>query len=200
MLDAVVDVVARNGYGALTIEQVVVASGVSRRTFYDHFANKEDVFLAAYDRIVDRLVEVVDSAYNDGGNWADQLQRGLATFLEFLGSEPAVAHVCVVDILAAGPTALARRTEAMARFRGFFVPDPSVRSLDHVIPPLAAEAAIGGAYEVVYSQILAGNAGRLPELLPDLLHGLLVPFVDPDTVEEQYEAARRRRRPDPPVS
>jgi len=199
MLDAVVEVVASNGYGALTIEQVVVASGVSRRTFYDHFANKEDVFLAAYDQIVDRLLEVVDVAYNEGETWLEQLQRGLFTFLTFLGREPAVAHVCVVDILAAGPTALARRTESMARFRGFFVPDPAVRSVE-VIPPLAADAAIGGAYEVVYSQILAGNAARLPELFPDLLHGLLVPFVGPKTAAEQYEAARTLPRPDPSVS
>jgi len=191
ILDAVVHVVAGMGYGAMTVEHVVGVAGVSRRTFYANFPNKEVAFLAAYDRIVDRLFAAVDVAYAEEGPWPDRLRRALAVFLAFLGSEPAVAHVCVVDILAAGPEALARRTDAMERFGAFFVPEDVAAQPPWPVPPCAIHAAIGGAYEMVYGRVLDGDAAALPDLLPDMLHTLLLPFAGPEAAAAEYEAAHR---------
>jgi AcrR family transcriptional regulator len=194
ILDAVVQVVAGMGYGAMTVEHVVSVAGVSRRTFYANFPNKEVAFLTAYDRIVDHLFAAVDIAYAEPGGWSVRVRRGLEVFLDFLGREPTVAHVCFVDILAAGPQALSRRTGAMERFRAFFASDEIAGQPDWQVPPCATDAAIGGAYEMVYGRVLDGDAASLPELLPDMLHTLLLPFAGPQIAGAQYDSALRDRR------
>lgn len=192
ILDAVVQVVGSNGYAAFTIEDVISTAGVSRRTFYDHFSNKEQAFLAAYDLIVGHLMGSVRASFGRGTDWVDRIRRGLSTFLESLAQEPLAAHVCIVEILAGGPLALQRRADAMSGFEGFF-------ALEHQVhrptQPLAAETVIGGLYEVVYSRVLAGQAAELPQLLPELLHSLMLPFVGSDLADVEYHAAHERSSP-----
>jgi AcrR family transcriptional regulator len=192
ILDAVVNVVGDGSYAAMTIEDVVVYAGVSRRTFYDHFANKEEAFLAAYELIVDQLIGAVSSAYGGGSTWVHRVRRGLTAFLNSLAIEPRAAHVCVVEILAAGPRALERRAAAMDRFRTFLVPAPG--EVTHAVPELTAETVIGGVYEVVYAKVLAGETETLPGLLPGLLHSVLLPFTGPQVAGAEYRAAVHGRQ------
>ena len=104
------------GYGQTAVEDIIACAGVSRRTFYDLFKNKEEAFLAAYDDGVERLFEAVTAAYAQEGPWPDRARNGLAAFLCGLAQFPDLAHMCIVDVLAAGPTALTRRDAAMQRF------------------------------------------------------------------------------------
>ncbi|MFL5844471.1 MAG: TetR/AcrR family transcriptional regulator [Solirubrobacteraceae bacterium] len=180
LLDAVMQVVMRDGYPAMRIADVIAIAGVSRRTFYDNFANKEDAFLAAYDAVVAQLGATVGASFATGRSWPAKVSRGLGAFLGYLAAGPAVAHVCIVEVLAAGPAALERRAEAMARFRRFIVPDVAEVPAAATVTDLTVETTIGGIYEVIYSRVVAGRADALPELLPGLLHTILLPFVGPD--------------------
>ena len=98
--------VSANGYGATRVEDIIALAGVSRRTFYDHFSNKEQAFLAAYDFVVEQLRIGVAGAYATGGTWASKVRRGLAAFLNLMAGEPELAHVCIVEAVAAGPQGL----------------------------------------------------------------------------------------------
>ena len=66
ILAAVADVCSASGYVAMSVEDIVVTSGVSRRTFYDNFRGKEDAFLAAYDEVSAQLLTPVQEAYESG--------------------------------------------------------------------------------------------------------------------------------------
>jgi AcrR family transcriptional regulator len=192
MLAAVVDVVGHVGYSSMTVSDVISQAGVSRRTFYEHFTNKEDVFLAAYDHVVDLLLTDVGLAYEQGETWIDRVRLGLEAFVTRLAQQPALAHVCIVEVLAAGPRALARRSSAMDRFRRFMTPGHDERS-DAGTPSVAADAVIGGIYEVIYSHVLRGDTARLPAIAPDLLHSMLVPFVGVEDAARASRAAARNR-------
>jgi AcrR family transcriptional regulator len=199
ILDAVMIVVSERGYAAMRIEDVILVAGVSRRTFYDHFANKEEAFLAAYDLVVRQLTAAVGSAFAGGGAWSSQVSRGLAVFLQLLASEPALARVCIVEVLAAGPNALARRAASLQRFRVFIAPDDEERTGSGQVTPLTAETVIGGVYEVIYSRVVERRTHELPSLMPELLHAVLLPFVGPEVAAAEYARARRRTdgRPQP---
>jgi AcrR family transcriptional regulator len=190
ILRAVVEVASGTGYGGLTVRDVITRAGVSRRTFYEHFENKEQAFLAAYELVVTRLAEEVQASSNQGRSWCERVSMGLATFLDRLASDPALAHLCVVEVLAAGPAALAGRAAAMDAFRTFLEPGLEEAPPGLPIPALAAETAIGGAYEVVYSLVLHGRTAELPQMLPDLLQIVLLPFVGADTAAAEAAAVR----------
>jgi AcrR family transcriptional regulator len=191
ILRAVVEVASETGYGALTVRDVIEGAGVSRRTFYDHFDNKEQAFLAAYHLVVGRLAVDVEEASSKGSTWCESIVFGLSTFLDQMARDPALAHLLVVEVLAAGPPALASRAAAMEAFRAFLEPGFDEAPEGLPVPALAAETAIGGAYEVVYSLILQGRTAELPALLPDLLQIVLLPFVGAQTAADQATAARR---------
>jgi len=192
ILRAVVEVASGTGYGGFTVRDVIERAGVSRRTFYEHFENKEQAFLAAYELVVSRLAVEVSASATRGGSWSQRIGFGLATFLDRLASDPALAHLCVVDILAAGPPALAVRAGAMEAFRSFLQPGLAEAPDGLPIPALAAETAIGGAYEVVYSLVLEGRTAELPVLLPDLLQIVLLPFLGAQAAAAEAAALRER--------
>jgi AcrR family transcriptional regulator len=192
ILDAVVNVVSDRGYRAATVEDVIAYAGVSRRTFYDHFSGKEEAFLDAYDLIVAQLLGAVRAAYGGGSTWVHRVRRGLGAFLEALAIEPRAAYVCIVEGLAAGPRALERRARAMEEFRRLLAPDPA-EAVGEGAPLLAGETVVGGVYEIVYREVLAGRTEQLPVLMPELLHSMLLPFTGPQVAAAEYRAAVHRR-------
>ena len=189
-MGAVVEVAGVSGYVGLTVRDVISHAGVSRRTFYEHFQNKEEVFIAAYELVTARLATEVSAAAWGGRTWAERVALGLATFLRRFATEPALAHLCVVEVLAAGAPGLAGRAAAMEAFRTQLEPGAEEAPADLPIPALAAETAIGGAHEVVFSHVLQGRAAELPRLLPELLEIVLLPFVGAHAAAEAAASAR----------
>ncbi|HET6509920.1 MAG TPA: TetR/AcrR family transcriptional regulator [Baekduia sp.] len=201
ILGGVMIAVSRNGYGRTRVEDVIALAGVSRRTFYDHFANKHEAFMAAYDFVVEQLRVGVAGAYATGGTWASKVRRGLAAFLNLLAGEPELAHVCIVEVVAAGPDALERRMAAMADFRQFLTP-PTPEHPPVIVSAVTAETVVGGVYEVIYSRVVTHRTEELPGLLPALLYSVLLPFAGPEIAGAEYRhaaaaAAARTAQPAP---
>jgi len=179
MLSAVAQATAELGYPDASVEAIIARAGVSRRTFYQHFKNKEAAFLAAYDDVVDQITRRVQHAYLQQATALERLRAGLAAYLQYLAGEPEIARMGVVEILAAGPAALARRTAALRLFASII--EDNIRQLVPSIsrPALTAETIVGGIYEVVFSRIIAGRTGDLPGMTDDLLTAVLMLDVDP---------------------
>jgi AcrR family transcriptional regulator len=190
IIAAVADVTSVAGYGDMSVEDVLVTAGVSRRTFYEHFANKQDAFLAAYDDVTERLLAGVRAAFEPETTFAGRVRAGLAALLEFMANEPAFARMCLVEVMAAGPDAIQRRNAATAAFARMI--DESAKELGTPIQPhpLTAETIVGGIYEVVYARVVRGEIRQLPELLPDLLYSALLPYTGQRSAAAQYRRLR----------
>jgi AcrR family transcriptional regulator len=177
-MTAVAQAAAELGYGEMTVEAIIARAGVSRRTFYEHFKNKEDAFFAAYDAAVHQLARHVRRAYLNEPTAQERLYAGIGAFLQFLAADPAFARMCIVEVLAAGPRAIARRNKTMRMFAEIIEDNihelvPSCRR-----PPLTAETIVGGIHEAVFSRILAGRIDELPGLADDLPVAILMLDID----------------------
>src|SRR5215475_4679396 len=114
---------ASQRYPAVTVEDVTGLAGVSRRTFYDLFADKEQCFLVAYDLLAQRLLSEVAGAFAAGEQeWPERVAAALRALAQLLSGQPALARFMIVEVLAAGRPALARRDEALTRFEAFLEP------------------------------------------------------------------------------
>ena len=178
ILSAAAQATAELGYAEMSVETITTRAGVSRRTFYEHFRNKEDAFLAAYDAAVRAVVRHVRRAYFQETTAQARLHAGIGAFLQFLASDPELARMCIVEVLAAGPRAIARRNETMQMFAEIIEDN-----IHELIPScrraaLTAETIVGGIHEVVFSRILAGRTGELPGLADNLLVAILMLDVD----------------------
>lgn len=187
MLDAVADVVSLQGYAAMSVEEIVSAAGVSRRTFYDHFTGKEDAFLQAFEQVTGELLRRVNAAYDASATFGEAVVACLREFLAFAAAEPRFADMCIVEVLAAGPTAIERRTAVLNELVELL--ERGARAVPDRItaPGLTAETVIGGIYEVVYSRVLQGRAGELPALLPELAYSVMLPYLGHERAERELD-------------
>lgn len=193
ILAAVADVCSAAGYAAMSVEDVVVTSGVSRRTFYDNFRGKEDVFLAAYDEAAAQLLARVREAYNAADGLVETARESLRALLEFIAAEPAFADMCVVEVLAAGPAAIERRNAILASLTALIDEAAAGELPKSKRPaPLVSETLVGGIYEVIYARVVAGRYAEVPGLLPDLIYALLLPYVGQEVAGQVLKAERKR--------
>lgn len=188
ILAAVAPVVAASGYGDATVAAIIDHAGVSRRSFYQHFANKQDVFLAAFDDAVQRLTEELVAAYRSGDGYIASVRNCLDRCLAFLSDEPALAVMIIIEVMSAGAEALDRRRRVLAELTEQLARSSCAMPRPPMGPELTAETVIGAVFQVIYNRVQQGDAARLPELLPDLLYSVLAPFVGPERAAAERAA------------
>jgi AcrR family transcriptional regulator len=188
LLAAVVRVTATKGYQASSVADVLKEAGVGRETFYRHFKDKEDCFVAANDALVTSLAEQIAAAYEEPQAWPARVRRGLAATLEWLSVNPDVARVMMVETGCVGPQAAARFHETFQRFAHLL--DEGSKLVDDVpaLPNIAVIAG-GAAFARVYEEVALGHADELPGLLPQITFEVLLPYVGEATALEEREAA-----------
>jgi AcrR family transcriptional regulator len=187
LLDAMAQAVAEHGYGATTVAHVVALAGVSRKTFYEHFADKEDCFLALYDTgiayVLGRIAEAVQDQSFDGEPHA-RLAAGLQAFLAVLAEEPAFSRAIILEVHAAGARATARRRATLEAFaRRYEEVNAQARATDPSTPPLGHDVAlalVGAILELVAIRIDDDRTRHLPELT-DVLTDFVERHVAPRT-------------------
>jgi AcrR family transcriptional regulator len=189
-LRGMIEAVAERGYAETRVVDAIDLGGVSRKTFYELFADKEDCFLAAYDAVFSRFYERTMAAYEADSQapWTDRLRAALATLLEELAKDPAAARFWVVEALAAGPKAVSRRDAAIREFTHFVDAGRAQSNLD--LPGITSTAIVGGIFELLYSDILHGATSRLPARLPEIVFWVTQPFLGAERASEQRRKAR----------
>ena len=191
ILTAMRELVATHGYHDVPVASVIQHAGVSRKTFYEHFEDKEHCFIAAYQQALARLLSVTLEAFEAQDEWVDQLRAGLTALLNALAYEPTVARVCFVEVLAAGPQAVAVRNDAM---RGFaYIYDTGRLETEGDLPGFTGISMVGGLSEILYREIVAGATTELPQLVPELMYMSVLPFLGADAAARELERGRRRR-------
>ena len=182
LLGAMAAAVAEKGYANVAVADVIERAGVSRKTFYEHFANKEDCFLAAYDAGVDILVAAIDEAVAaPAPDWIAAATAGTRAYLETLAANPSLARTFLVEVLAAGPAALERRSAVHARFAAQTASIIATAREDipelPELPAYAFLACVGAINELVTEELRRRGPEALPALLGpalDVQFGLLI--------------------------
>jgi AcrR family transcriptional regulator len=186
LLNGVVEAVAEHGYEAATIATITAAAKISRRTFYEHFAGKEDCFLVAYTMIDEHVRASMLAAPGASEPWPRRTGARLAALLDVLARDPAVARCYLVEPLAAGGEVAARYRDAMQLLAATLRPEPEPPGLDVEVRD---QALIGGVATLIVRRLNAGAADRLPELLPDLTELVLAPYLGREEAQRQAATA-----------
>jgi AcrR family transcriptional regulator len=174
LLNGVVEAVAEHGYNATTIARIAQAAKISRRTFYEHFEDKRDCFLSAYEMIEAHLLDSILVAPGADAEWPARVRARLGGLLDALARDEAVARCFLVEPLAAGGEVAARYREAMVLVAATLRPESPPSQLDMEVRD---QALIGGIATLIVRRLNSGAAARLPELLPDLTELALAPYV-----------------------
>jgi AcrR family transcriptional regulator len=189
IVDATAAIVAEKGLAALTIPEIARRASVSHQTFYDIYPSKHDAFLGAQKVGMHRAFTIAVEAYEARmPDWPLGIAAGLRALVDFLVSEPAHAHLSIVDTFGASPGTIETRDEILRGFATYFIPGYDHAPKGVTVPAIAAEAVVGGAWQVLHHYIENDRIDELPGAAPQLTYMLLTPFLGP----EQAAAAALR--------
>jgi AcrR family transcriptional regulator len=191
LVAAMVEVAGERRLADATVARVVTRAGVSRRTFYELFDDREDCFLAAFDAGIAQASRYVLDAYDAEAGWAERIRMALTGLLCFLDVERGVGQFLVVGSLGAGASALERRRRVLAQIIAVVDEGRTVARAGSDLPPLTAEGVVGGALSVIHARLLpclppavggprmGERSGRLVDLVNPLMGMIVLPYLGP---------------------
>jgi AcrR family transcriptional regulator/DNA-binding MarR family transcriptional regulator len=190
LLNAAVACIDELGYTGATVAHIAARARVSRKTFYDLFAGREDCLLAILQDTVNRIA--VDLASSDSGGlpWRECVRMGLWEILSVFDSEPAIARVCVVQSARGSQRVLEYREEILARLAGVIDEGRHESARAVRTPPLTAEGLVGAVLAIVYKRLLKGTGDvLLTDLLGELMSMIVLPYLGPGMARKECDRA-----------
>ncbi len=175
MMDAVAELVAEQGYEATKIADIVRRAAVARKTLYDNFDGKEDLFLSAVNATITEMRVVVEEACEQNSGMPEEgIVAGLEALLDFVAEHPAAARMCMLEAISATPSS-ARLYDSGVHDFVELLRKGAPEGAD--LPDTTEESLVGGAAWILQLQIRRGEAEQAPELLPELSQFVLSPYV-----------------------
>ncbi len=194
IMAAAVRTVDELGYAESSVSNIVARARVSRRTFYEMFANRDECLAAVLEETLARIELEIGRAAAERPGWRERLRAGLWAVLSFLDREPALARVCVVHTLAGGPVVRARREAALAGLAATVDEGRVEGGRGGECAALTAEGLVGAAYMIVHARLQRDRGEPLTALLRELMALIVLPYLGPAA------ARRERARPLPAPS
>lgn len=192
IVEAMIQVAGGKGYLATSVADVLAEAGASRTTFYKHFGDKRECFLAAYDLAIGRILGVTEAACEGRRRWRDRARSGLAAVVELLAADPALARTAIVEVSAAGAEARQRHRTTIDRFARLLEPDRPRQPYE--LPPNTALMAVGAVLGLILDELREERVSDLPRILPELEFALLVPYLGPRIAAEGFASTTSASR------
>jgi AcrR family transcriptional regulator len=187
IISAMFDVATQRGAGGVSVAHVVERSGVSRRTFYELFSDREDCFLAAFEEAVSYASERVLPAYRSESGWRERIRAGLVALLSFLDEEPVIGRLLICESLGGRPKTLERRGRVLAEIRRAIEEGAKQAKAGFTPPPLTGEGIVGGVLAVIQGRLSETGRTRLAELTNPLMSMIVLPYLGPAAARRELE-------------
>ncbi|HEX5610033.1 MAG TPA: hypothetical protein VFX45_08080 [Solirubrobacterales bacterium] len=182
------EAVGAEGYALASVRSVLGRTGLYRQAFYDHFADKQDCYLQAYDHGVEQVEARVRAAAESATSWRAGLRAGMGATLDFFESEPDVGRALLVEVHAAGPEALAKRDAAVRQFGAYL--DRAREDGASAAPAIASEAVAAGIHSVLHARLAAHEDDGFSRLLPEFMYIAVLPYYGAEAASaEMYGGA-----------
>lgn len=179
LITGLTEVLYESGYQKTTVSLIGQRASVSKSDFYKHFSSKDECFFAAYEGAIERIREQVLAACAERpqSEWPLRVRDAIASLLAFLTSEPALASLSLVEGLRAGRGVYDRYQAAVESFVPYLRDGAPAAPGGERVPAATDEAVIGGIASLLGRRVLAGEAEKLDQLLPDVLEFALTPYL-----------------------
>lgn len=198
MLTAMVQEISERGAANVSVAHVVGRSGVSRRTFYEIFDDRDDCFLAALEDALSSVLAVVLPAYQEPAPWQARIRSALIAFLDFLEYDRPTGRLLIVESLAAGSRALERRQKVIIEIVPVIEGGQQEAKAAVDLPALTAEGIIGGALSVLHARLIDESKNSLLDLTGPLMGMIVLPYLGATAARKEIKKPapkRAHRRP-----
>lgn len=189
LLRAMLEELVGKGYGDASVERARASAGVSTAEFAAEFSDKDDCLFAAYERLTERVVARASAECDRDDPWPERVRVGLESLLEAVASQPDMARALTRSFPGIRPAAYQRYVELLSRFVPFMKEGREYSGVEEELPGEVELLAVGAAEAIIFAEVDAGRAERLPQMMPEILFSVLVPFMGPDRAADEMRSA-----------
>ncbi len=172
MMDAIAELTAEQGYEATKIADIVRRAAVARKTLYDNFDGKEDLFLSALDTTQTEMRATLEVACEGADSGEDKIVAGLEAVLEYIAANPAASRMLMLEAVSSTQRSARLYDSGLKQFVELLRRNAPEGDL----PETIEESLVGGVAWILQQQIRRGSAEAAPELLPELSQFVLAPY------------------------
>jgi AcrR family transcriptional regulator len=178
ILRAVGELVAKRGYGDVTVELIVKRAHVSYKTFYKHFSGKEECFVALFESVF-RSTELTirERLASEERSWPEQVALALRTMAELIVADPIIARAVIVEAPTVGPAIQQRYEDSIKAFVPLFRAGRELNRRGAELPETIEDTLAGSVFWTAYQHLIVGEAERLPELFPEVTQLVLRTYL-----------------------
>jgi AcrR family transcriptional regulator len=191
---AMIEAIDADGYRATRVADVIARAGVSRKTFYEHFDNKQDCLLWTFDVVAAELVRRVEEAFRETDGWRERIEAAIGALFGSAIQNPGALRLSLLEIATVGPAGIERRERATQRFERFLHDALSLAPGEGTVPPAVLKAIVGGFNRVLYRRVPGGDATELLALIPDLTRWAASYYPSPAAIVGEPRRLSRARR------
>jgi AcrR family transcriptional regulator len=189
LLEAVLVELAERGYTDLSLPRALAEAGVSEAEFEAEFGDQDGCLFAAYEGLSETVVERAIGSCAEEAPWPERVRAGLAAVLEELAAAPQMARVLTRSFPGIRPATYERYVDLVSRFVPAMREGREYSGIEEELPNEVELLAVGAAEAIIFGEVDAGRAERLPGLLPEILFSVLVPFIGPERAAEEMRSA-----------
>ena len=179
---AMIAAIGEHGYSGVTVSDVISRAGVSRRTFYEHYADTQGCFLEIYDAITAEGLRRVQKAYEQAQGWSERMEAAIRVLFESAIESPDALRLIMVEIAAVGPPGFAHRERVMGQYERFIREGLEREPSEGRLSQLTLRALIGGINRVLYARLYDRHHARLLALVPDLVSWASSYYPSPEPI------------------
>jgi AcrR family transcriptional regulator len=191
LLTATGEIVYERGVQALTVALVSDRAGVSRKTFYDIFSDREGCLLAAFEEAVQRATDTIAQAITAEQRWRERIRTALTGLLSFLEEDPVTGRLLIVEALSSGEQTLEARRCVLAQIIMVLEQGRTEPKAVKDVPPLTAEGVLGAVFSVIHARMLARDTRPLTDLTGPLTAMIVGPYLGPAAARKELARPTR---------
>lgn len=189
LLRAMLEELVTRGYGEASVERAQRAAGVSAADFEAEFSGKDECLFAAYDHLTEKVVARASAGCERADPWPDRVRVGLESLLGAIAAYPEMARALTRSFPGIRPAAYELYVNLLSRFVPFMREGREYSGVEEELPGEVELLAVGAAEAIIFGEVDAGRAERLPGMLPEILFSVLVPFMGPDRAADEMRSA-----------
>jgi AcrR family transcriptional regulator len=180
------------GYVAATVGDIVLAAGIGRDVFYEHFTDKRHAFLTTQRHAVQEIFSACGHAFFSRPTWPQRIYECLRMLALTIAREPTLGHLCFVEPYAAGAEAIELTQRTMALYTVFLEEGYRLRPQAKELPNLCSSAIVDAVFEIVRGHIEVRKTSELPRCVPQLAYIAIAPFAGAQAAAEMVEGLTTR--------
>ena len=189
-LEAVIDLLAKQGYPATTVDDLVAAARIGVGSFYSHFGGKEECLIAAYDLIVGEAEATISRVMDQGSSWVDRVCLGVRSLLAWAAAEPSRGRIALVEIQTGGPEAMAHYLRNLDAAAGLLRTGRKVMRPARSLPDSLEQTIVSGIAWLLHRHLVTGEESSMPSLFDELTELILEPYFGQEGAKEEIAKSR----------